>query len=128
MCKQIADMGESGQAVLAAKLHGQVVTCEGHALSFHNSCLLALQLPGATVVGGFRQWINAGRAVVKGQHGAMIWVPVGRPTLEAGLPGASAETQGEDGDKPGFIMGMVFDIGQTQEIETAYQPAESVQI
>lgn len=113
LCKTIADMGESERLALAAKIG--VVTCEGHELSFHNQCLLALQMPQASVVGGFRQWIKAGRAVQKGQHGAMIWVPIGGKKSE---PGTTPDASNGEPDDTRFIMATIFDVSQTAEIET----------
>ena len=91
-----------------------IVTCEGRQLSICNQIMLALQLPGVSIVGGFRQWIKNGRAVRKGEHGAMIWVPTGNPKkiesvgVPAGVPMETAEVH--------FIIGTVFDIGQTDAI------------
>lgn len=74
LAKQISDMVPAQRAELAARF--PVVTIEGRALSVFNSCLVATQSPNATVVGGFRQWIKAGRGVRKGEHGMAIWVPL----------------------------------------------------
>lgn len=93
------------RACLVKKLEG------GEPFSNFNQCMIALQLPTATVLGGFRQWLTAGRAVRKGQSGLGIWVPIG--------PKRTDEATGEKStDKQGFILGTVFDISQTQEIET----------
>lgn len=107
--KKLAAMSESDRAALAASLPA-IATCEGRALSIHNQCLIAVQFPSATLVGGFRQWRKQGRSVRKGEHGLMIWVPIAK--------GESAtETSGEFADeKPGFIMGTVFDVSQTCEL------------
>lgn len=108
--KQVAAMPELDRIKLSNKLG--LVTCEGHALSLGNTMLIALQLPGATVLGGFRQWLKHGRCVRKGEHGAMIWVPTGgkksSETTEATEATAENETR--------FIVGTVFDIGQTDEL------------
>src|SRR5689334_25449227 len=72
--QQLGKMSEAERIDLAAKLP-VIATCEGHALSIHNQCLLAVQCPSATIVGGFRQWKKQGRAVKKGEHGHMIWCP-----------------------------------------------------
>lgn len=124
LVKQVADMGDSERAMLAARM-GNLVTCEGHVLSIHNSCLLATQCPTATVVGGFRQWLKHGRAVIKGQHGAMIWVPVGGRNNDVPLDGSTSNSAVVDGQPSGdsdrrFIIGTVFDISQTQEIEAGH--------
>lgn len=59
MAKTIADMPESERASLAACC--SPVTVEGRTLSLHNACMVALQYPTATILGGFRQWKMAGR-------------------------------------------------------------------
>jgi len=112
MVKQIADMSAVQKAELSRqcgfrKLNG------GGEFSLANSMLLALQCPHATILGGFREWLKHGRAVIKGQHGAMVWGPL--------MHGAKTEVQADgaetkDGEKVGFIPGTVFDISQTQEI------------
>lgn len=89
-----------------------VMTIEGRELSPFNQCLAAMQNPSVTVVGGFRQWIKSGRAVRKGEHGLIIWVPLGRKSTDQ-----NGETHTEMDEKR-FILGSVFDVSQTQEIET----------
>lgn len=88
-----------------------VATVEGRALSIYNQCLLACQCPTVSIVGGFRQWINAGRAVRKGEHGLMIWIPR-FPKDENAQPGeiSSADTELR------FLIAPVFDVSQTDEI------------
>lgn len=115
LCKQVADMSEEQRATLAASMPG-IATCEGRVLSLHNVYLIALQCPGATIVGGFKQWQKVGRAVHKGEHGLMIWVPAG---VRKGEPEQTAPAEGEteSGDLR-FIMATVFDVSQTHEIET----------
>ncbi len=110
LAKAVGDMTDDERASFSARL-GTVITCEGHALSLHNTCLTLLQCPTASMVGGFWQWKNAGRAVQKGEHGLMIWIPKGK--------GKEAEEPTGDGpaERPGFIMGTVFDISQTQPLE-----------
>src|SRR5213592_1196462 len=111
--KQVAEMSDEQKAHITAKI-GAVLTCDGHALSLHNTLLLLIQCPTVSMVGGFRQWIKAGRAVKKGEHGHMLWFPKGngKPIDQPAEPTASAT------DKPHihFLIGTVFDISQTQEI------------
>ncbi len=85
----------------------------GGEFSLCNQMLLALQLPQATLVAGFRQWLKAGRCVRKGEHGASIWVPIGGRKV---IDETGTLTTDTGGDKPGFIAGSVFDIGQTDEL------------
>ena len=104
LVKQVAAMSDTERAALALNA-GAVVTVEGKALSPINTMLCFMQLPNVSVVGGFRQWLKAGRCVRKGQHGATIWVPLG----------TKAEPTG-DGDRQAFGTGTVFDIAQTDEV------------
>jgi antirestriction protein ArdC len=125
LAKQIAALTDDERGALVARV-GAIVTCEGRALSVHNSCLVLTQLPTASMVGGFRQWQAHGRSVRKGEHGLMIWVPTSRTTdAEPAAPAADAgETEGE-GKRAGFVMGTVFDVTQTEptaERERAEQP------
>lgn len=112
LVKQIANMSELDRVEMSNRMGG-ILTVEGRSLSLHNTLLLALQCPSATVVGGFRQWLRAGRAVRKGQHGSTIWIPR--------LKGTSGESTGPgaDSEKPdvSFLTGTVFDVSQTDPIE-----------
>lgn len=101
-----------------------IATIEGRILSPKNQCMIAMQCPHATVTGGFNQWITAGRAVKKGEHGLCIWGPArGKKGDESNAePDA---TQAEAPDRCGFILLTVFDISQTQEKGAEeQQPAE----
>lgn len=113
--KAIAELSDGDRATLASKMGG-VTTIEGHALSLRNQCLLALQQKGdtpVTVVGGFRQWIKAGRVVKKGESAYWLRCPC--------EPKAGAE-QDEDEDDDGkksriyFTFGAFFDVSQTDEL------------
>lgn len=94
-----------------------VVTIEGRALSYFNQCMIALQMPSATVIGGFRQWIKAGRSVQKGEQALIIWVPIGTKSADQAT-GLTETTQ----DEKRFILGSVFDVSQTKELETETLP------
>ena len=87
-----------------------ISTVEAHALSLTNACLVAFQCPKATIVGGFRQWIAAGRCVKKGEHGLSIWIPGSRKTTETGTSSTRPD------ETPHFFMGVVFDISQTEAV------------
>ncbi len=116
LCKKLAGMSDVERAELAAKA-GAVLTCEGHPLSGRNTFLLYLQRPGVSMVGGFRQWLKAGRCVKKGESGLSILVPCGRKES------AAVEETGEGGGSVYFIAGTVFDVSQTQELEAAHPVA-----
>lgn len=121
--KQVAAMPELERVELANKLG--IVTCEGHELSLCNTMLIALQNPTASIVGGFRQWLKQGRCVMKGQHGMMIWCPTGsknQPGPMAMIVYGSPLPAESDNR---FIIGTVFDISQTQELEAKQPEIES---
>ena len=109
LAHQIEKMSEDERAALTERIG--VVTIEGRSLSIHNQCMLALQSPAASVVGGFQQWRRSGRMVQKGQHGACIWIPLGIPKR------AEGETESETADPIGFTLATVFDVTQTEPME-----------
>ena len=114
LCTKVAAMTDSERAVLSSRI--LVTTVEGRPLSMGNNVLIAFQLGNATLVGGFRQWKAMGRAVKKGEHGLMIWCPTGqRGERTETAPDGAAETVTTGPEKPGFILGYVFDISQTEE-------------
>lgn len=121
--KQVADMPEAERIAQANKLG--IVSCEGHGLSYKNQCLLALQNPGVTVIGGFRQWIKMGRVVQKGQHGLMIWVPCGEKTMLEPTKPSDGKVTEEGGSDRRFIIGTVFDISQTEVLEEGGHQVEN---
>ncbi len=111
--KQVADMSDEQRLSISHKFGFRKL--DGGEFSLCNQMLIALQSPGASVLGGFRQWIAQGRAVSKGQHGIQIWVPIG-----TGKAQTETTDAGQDGDsRPGFIVGTIFDIAQTAEIATS---------
>lgn len=116
--KQVAAMPECERLLIACKLG--LTTCEGHQLSPGNQYLIFLQNPAASVLGGFRQWRKHGRTVKKGEHGAMIWVPCGSGKKATGETTAASQAEGTaeptgEGNSF-FVVGTLFDIGQTCEI------------
>ena len=125
LAAKVAEMSPEQRAALVARC-GAVVTIEGRPCSPVNTCLLLTQNPAASVVGGFRQWLNAGRCVKKGEKGLTLWVPLRKPESSQDSGEDSNAAAGEDGgekSKSRFIMGAVFDISQTQEID-AEEPTD----
>lgn len=107
LVRRVAGMAEGEREEFAAQLPG-VATVEGRLLSQANTILCAMQRrEGLSLVGGFRQWKRAGRAVRKGERGLMIWIP---KTQKENSEGA------EEVERQGFFMGTVFDITQTEEV------------
>lgn len=103
--QRLSNLTEKERQTLASR--GIIATVEGRTLSLHNTLLVYLQANGQTptVVGGYQQWLKAGRQVLKGEHGYMIWFPVGSKNEETGDI-IHAET---------YFTATVFDISQTEE-------------
>jgi hypothetical protein len=99
---KLKSLSEQEKAQLQASIG--VVTIEGRVLSPYNTMLVAVQNPKATVVGGYRQWQNANRQVMKGESGIAIWIP------------STKKSENAD-DEVNFYTATVFDISQTQEME-----------
>jgi hypothetical protein len=100
----IKQLSDEERAALIEK-HGGIVTIEGHALSVKNTLMVIYQRETSTVVGGFKQWLRAGRVVSKGQSGLTIFIPC-KKKVEQNEP-----------DETFFRMASVFDISQTVELE-----------
>ena len=103
LAKRLKGMTEQEKADLVAGVG--IHNVDGKLLSLNNMCLLLFQSDGTipTVVGGYRQWQNAGRQVKRGEHGMMIWYP-------------SSRKKDEDSEEEmRFYVGTVFDISQTEE-------------
>ena len=120
LVRRVGKMTDAERRALADKMPA-LVTCEGHALSFHNTVLLACQCPTATIVGGFRQWKKHRRAVRKGEHGYGIWIPKVPAEREEAQQGENADSDPALATSEGlrFFVGTVFDISQTEEVQTA---------
>jgi len=104
--KKFASLTEDQKKKLAD--NAIIARVDGGALSVSNTIMLYLQTYGTgttpTVVGGYDQWRKAGRQVSQGQHGLLIWYPVGKKNENGEI---------EEVDK--FFMGSVFDVTQTEE-------------
>lgn len=114
LAKTVSAMDEDSRQLLAMECG--IRTVEGRELSPFNQCLIHHQRPGCSVVGGFRQWLAAGRIVRKGETGLGLWVPVGSKAGDASNPDAKGESSEGDSAKSrggSFIMGIVFDVSQT---------------
>ena len=111
ICQRVSAMSEDQRAALALQCGPRKIS--GEPFSAFNSCLLLSQHNAPTICGGFHEWKKNGRKVCKGASGLMVWVPIGRKAKP--VDGAELAT---DGAKPGFIPGYVFDVSQTEAIET----------
>lgn len=107
ICKQLTAMTDEKRAELSAKC--LFTNIKGHVLSLHNQYLIMLQGgTSSTILGGFQQWKKSGRIVKKGEHGYSIWFPSGNRKV--------MDENNEETEKPGFLVGTVFDVSQTKEI------------
>lgn len=96
---KVAAMPDADRAALAMKM--PVTTIEGHPLSLRNNILCVLQSPDPiTIVGGFRQWLAAGRCVRKGEKALYILYPCSKK---------------DDSDARIFFReAAIFDVSQTE--------------
>jgi antirestriction protein ArdC len=113
LAQTIAALSPDERIALAERM--PTTTIEGHRLSVHNACLVASQNPSATMVGGFHQWIKAGRKVKKGEHGLMIWAPTMRRDRAAEEQAETAQDV-RNARRAGFVMVTVFDVSQTDVV------------
>ncbi len=70
-----------------------------------------MQLPDATDVRGFRAWLDQGRVVRKGEHGARILAPAGKKDDAKDESGKVTEK-----GRQFFKLTSVFDVSQTEPL------------
>jgi len=101
--QKLANLTEEEKQALVKR--GLIATIEGRVLSIQNTILVYLQSNSKipSVVGGYQQWKRAGRQVRKGEHGMMIWFPVGEKDENGSIQ--SPET---------FYTAIVFDVSQVE--------------
>ena len=112
------NLDEAQRAEIANEMN--VINPEGHVLTEKNCAFLAFQSQiKFSVVAGFKQWLEHGRCVKKGQHGNFIFIPAMTKVkkVENGK-----ETVSEELDK--FLLARVFDISQTFEMKDKEQKEE----
>ena len=120
--KQLAEMNPEERAERMKGL-GFVKLSTQTPYSPANMMLIAFQSAGnrPTILGGFAEWKKQGRAVRKGEHGYMIWIPIGIRKEEVPAVDTNGELTTmlqEAGSDVHFTIGTVFDISQTEEIGT----------
>lgn len=122
LLKQLAELSDEERA---ARLQGYgfIKLSTQSPYSPVNSMLIAIQSNGRampTILGGFAEWLKQGRAVRKGEHGFMIWIPVGidgaarKQEVQAVDAKGELTTMIQESEKVRFIIGTVFDISQTE--------------
>jgi len=114
---QVSKMTEDQLSLLKEKI--SIITCDGHSLSAKNTALLDLQAEGTdktvSVVGGFSQWLDKGRAVRKGERAFCIMAPSqGKAKDKSGK--VKLADDGSELQKTYFKFVSVFDISQTDLI------------
>ncbi len=104
LAKALKNMTEEQKLDLVATQ--SITNVDGKTLSLNNAVLMLMQrsedIP--TVVGGYRQWLKAGRQVQQGEHGMMIWYP------------SRKKNEDDEDETTRFFVGTVFDIAQTEVI------------
>jgi antirestriction protein ArdC len=86
-----------------------------HDYSFANVLLIALQLPEATKVAGFRKWLEIGYRVRKGERAIRIWAPC-PPSKKAIAEWRKAGAKSEDEPRTYFRLVPVFDASQVDPL------------
>ena len=87
-----------------------------HNYSWNNCMLIALQMPEATFVAGFRRWLQMGRHVRKGGTGIGIMAPlIYRSRDDSGADASPAVDKSKAAERSirGFKIVHVFDVSQT---------------
>jgi hypothetical protein len=87
-----------------------------HNYSWNNCMLIALQMPEATFVAGFRRWLQMGRHVRKGGTGIGIMAPlIYRSRDDSGADTSPAVDKSKAAERSirGFKIVHVFDVSQT---------------
>lgn len=82
-----------------------------HHYSYHNSFLIWISNPKATLVKGFRQWNEVNRYVRRGEHGIAILAPMFRKVKKTDEQGK--ELDEEEEILTYFRVVYVFDVSQT---------------
>jgi hypothetical protein len=99
----LASLTEAQRAELLSD--AQITTIGGHPLSANNTVALLLQGCKDPVIGGFSQWIKAGRCVRKGSVGFIIWIPSKRKAADL--------DESEEPEPARFYIATVFSQSQT---------------
>ncbi len=115
LARKIAEMTDTERAEFAARCP-VTLTIDGRPISGKNAMLAMMQYQNVTVIGGFRQWLAAGRVVRQGQKAIYIFVPSSR-RVEAAPNAEGAADDSDAGESVRFLMAAVFDVSQTDAIE-----------
>lgn len=86
-----------------------------------NTLLIALQLPTATRVAGFKAWIKLGYCVRKGETALRIWAPV-KPSKKQMDAWRDAGGSADEKPRTFFKLTAVFDRSQVAELPPPAEP------
>jgi hypothetical protein len=111
----LASLNAAERQAIIDRVGGRIPTIEGHLTSPYNTCALITQNANVTVVGGYQQWLRAGRQVRKGEQALYLFVPT-TPIKKQEAGSASVESQTLNAGGVRFRMVPVFDIAQTEEV------------
>ena len=106
LVEKVSAMSEEQKKALVERF-GAVATVEGKVLSLHNSCMVISQCaePETTLlVGGYQQWLKAGRQVKKGEKALYILAP------------RMGKNDKDESVCKGFTTIAVFSLDQTEEL------------
>lgn len=109
---------EAVQALLSSEGWKRWLACRRHfhRYSLANQLLIALQMPDASRVAGFRVWLKLGYCVRKGEHAVIyIWMPI-PPTRKAVEAWREAGSPAGQEPRTRFRLGPVFDRSQVTEL------------
>jgi antirestriction protein ArdC len=87
-----------------------------------NQLLIAMQLPNATRVAGFRAWLKLGYCVRRGETALRIWVPM-PPTKKAMEEWQAQGADASHKPRTRFRLGPVFDRSQVEPLPAPATPA-----
>ncbi len=92
-----------------------------HRYSLANQLLIALQMPEASRVAGFRAWLKLGYAVRRGERAIKIWVPV-TPSKKKLEDWRAAGANPAERPRTWFRLGPVFDRSQVDPLPPPAEP------
>lgn len=80
--------------------------------SSRNASLVAMQMPGATDIAGYRDWQSRGRQVRKGETAIAILAPAGSFMVKD-----ESDPDADGTERMRFRIARVFDVSQTMSLE-----------
>jgi antirestriction protein ArdC len=84
-----------------------------------NTWLIAMQMPDATRVAGFRTWLTLNRCVRRGERAIRIWTPMTVKVRDDDGNVKKDEQTGQQLKRTRFRLAPVFDVSQTEQLPGA---------